>query len=140
MIRLWITVVVAASGLSCSSPTPPTLCTDAGCDSGLWVELDQAAPDGTVISIEAAPGLGPAWTVTCGIDTPCTGRIFFGGMVAPSVVITITNDAGTVVSDYQPEYEGQYPNGPSCEPVCPVATIRVALPSNEAPLQLETEA
>lgn len=112
---------------ACSDPSLPLVCTDAGCESGLWVRLDRPLPDGTLLSLDI--GTGPAWNVVCGQDADCEDGIFFSGLVTNWVGITVSDESAAHFSEHRPDYSDFYPNGEDCEPVCATAEIEVAVPT-----------
>ena len=114
-------------GTGCGSPFGPTGCTLIGCDSGLRIVLDRPAPDGTAIRLD--PRGGPAWTVVCGEDVGCDrGEVFFNGMLADWVHVTVSFAGDSISAEYRPEYGELFPNGEECGAVCTQGEIAVSLP------------
>jgi hypothetical protein len=118
------------AGTSCESPLV-TNCTDIGCESGLWVNLD-ALPTGAfrVEVFANSPDVSPSYVYEC---TPgpaaCRQRIFFEGLVVTRPFIRVTTDVGSVLHEIQGlEYETHRPNGPRCPPECRTAETDIPIP------------
>lgn len=117
---------------SCSLVNEPTVCTTAGCDSGLWV---QVVPIQTSrIKIEVFPislDRQPVFVYDCS-GPQCAQTVLFPGLISSEVVIRVTTDVGSRVSTLRPSYQTTYPNGEDCPPECRQATVVILATNGEA--------
>ena len=142
VIPVWVLVSAAACGsvVACTrSPTPDqtsrtalppnVVCTLVGCDSGTTVHL-AALPSGPFQIAVRFPGVHDvAYIYDCGPNAECRQDVFFPGLVAFRLYVTVTAAGRTRVTEvWQIPYTSSRPNGPHCEPECRRATITAQIP------------
>lgn len=125
LTRCLLAVVVAC--LACSEDDTTGLsCTDIGCESGLYVELEGLEADSAEISVQVLD-VAP-WTIGCDREL-CTVGVFFPHFTPDHAVITVRVGDQEVVQEVRPSYSALRPNGPDCEPTCWVARVDISVES-----------
>jgi hypothetical protein len=102
------------------------VCTTAGCDTGLIVQL--SARSVVPFRVEAIAD-GVTRVFDCPDPTQCGDLAFFADFTPARVTVRVTTPSGTVAQTSSPSYATHRPNGDDCSPVCRTAVVRVALPA-----------
>lgn len=111
-------VAVGLALVSCKSPLS-VVCTDVGCDSGLFIELE--GPTDESFTITAISGSSEPRVIECTAAEACW---LFIPDYAPALVRIIYESADrTVEGEFDPDWELRYPNGRDCGPACVNATV-----------------
>lgn len=111
---------------SCSLFDEMGVCTAAGCDSGLWVQVNPTQT--SRIRIEVFPialDRQPVYVYDC-TGAQCAQIVHFPGLIIERGSVRVTTDRGERVTEIHPVYETFEPNGPDCPPECLQATVVVA--------------
>jgi hypothetical protein len=125
-VRRLITAL-ALSSIGCSEITMG--CTLIGCHSGLTVHLASLPSEPFRVEVKPRGASDVAYVFDCSIATQCRQDIFFAGLSADYVVVTVR--VGAVTRDteiVQVQYTRSRPNGPNCEPECLTATVTAQVP------------
>ena len=119
-----LSVVLAVIFGACGIFTDEAVCTAVGCNSGLYIEMDDRPPapvqlrvrlpDGTVLERECLPDL-------------CVLGTLFEGVEAESVEIQVTMNGHTETFTATLEYELLYPNGEDCGDPCRVTAVNLKM-------------
>lgn len=112
--------------LACEDEPVSFNCTDAGCESGIEVQLEEepAVP----YRVEADPVGGTArFVYTCDPAESCP-PIVFSEFIPGWVFFDVIVGPDTTRYEVVPTYTEVHPNGPRCEPTCYNAVVR--LPSD----------
>jgi hypothetical protein len=129
--RLVLALPVFAFGApACDSVTG--VCTQIGCDSGLWVRLDALPAGAFSVDVYAVtPNASPSYRYECSPGPlACLQEIFFTDFVGDRPYIRVTTTVGTVLYEIPTlSYETFRPNGPRCDPECRTAETTVTIPA-----------
>ena len=127
--RMRYATLVAALALAfsnCSFLNDPTVCTMAGCETGLWLEFSSMPVGAYRIEVGVRSGAGqPAYIQECGAQ--CSAVAWFPGFVTDHGYVRITTPTATIERDIRPVYTRRQPNGDDCPPICNVAEVVVQL-------------
>ena len=127
-LALVIATGLAAAGCSVFDPGDD-VCTLAGCQSGLGVELS-ARPTGPFrveVTVPGATSGGPTYVYDCPDAARCVPGAFFPDFAPTHVTVRVTTTAGVVTRSFTPTYRTHSPNGEDCEPTCREATVRMEI-------------
>lgn len=102
------------------------VCTTAGCDTGLIVQL--SARPAEPFRVEAIAG-GVTRVFDCPDPARCGDLAFFADFTTARVTVRVITPSGTVAETSSPSYATHRPNGDGCPPVCRTAVVRVTLPA-----------
>lgn len=120
-------------------PTPEAIvkeCTAEGCGTSLSISLVGEVPADFVM-LAHSPGSPPLEVRCVGREgqysqdhfqqasfMTCQGdKVEIVNFYPPSFTITVDSSGRSVSQDFTPRYELVYPNGPDCDPECPVAAV-----------------
>lgn len=116
-IRSFLFSATAALLASCS---PFGACTLIGCETGLFVQFNQA-PAGAFRIEATVPNNPNVLAIDCAQASNC--HLLFRDLIAEQVTLRVITQQGTVTQQFQPRYETLYPNGRECGPACRQATV-----------------
>ena len=125
-------------------PTPQVIvkeCTTAGCGTSLTVTFSgqmpadfvmrAQSPDAQAQEVHCMNGEGhyPAGHFERDSYMLCQGNgVEIVNFSPTTVMISVESQGSSAVQTFTPQYKMVYPNGPDCEPQCPVASIEFELP------------
>lgn len=122
-------LLLPLSLLLCAACTPEseaTACTLIGCESGVTVQL--ATLPSAPFAVELTPAGGPSTIKECVTAEACGSELFFSGVSADSVTVTVRSAAGESTTRAKAEYAVSRPNGPQCDPECRQARVKATVP------------
>lgn len=135
-MKLMIKVLVVAMGLvlsACQDLPQPKACSLIGCESGLTLTFEAAAPERFRFSLSASDGetrQGECPAINAQ-DAVCLGdRVLIPRFTPTQLDLSLSVGEQTSTQSFEPEYKNSRPNGPDCEPECKQATLRVKLPAS----------
>ena len=126
MRRLWRIPLLATVFLRCSLINEPSVCTSAGCETGLWLDFT-AMPVGAYrveVRVRNTP-TEPVYTFECGPQ--CPSSAWFPGLIIGEGYVRVISTSGVREKAIRPKYETRKPNGQNCPPTCEVAVVTVEL-------------
>lgn len=114
----------------CSNPPQQQICTLIGCESGLTLAFEGAAPESYRFTLTAAEGetRQGECPATDAQDTLCfEDKVLLSRFTPDQVELSLSVGEQSLKQTFQPQYTTSRPNGPNCEPECKQATITVDL-------------
>ena len=125
-------------------PTPQVIvkeCTTAGCGTSLMVLFSGQMPADFVLRAESpdaqpqevhcmnGEGQYPAGHFDLDSYMVCQGNgVEIVNFSPTTVMISVEAQGSSAAQTFTPQYQMVYPNGPDCEPQCPVASIEFEMP------------
>ena len=118
--------VILSSGCEKMGIGRGQVCTQAGCEDGVTVQLSEERPDSLSLTIYMDDNSEAFDSLIC-TDQVSSCVIRAGGITPEKVTVVITWDNEEFRQTFTPGYESFQPNGPDCPPVCKVAAIDIDL-------------
>lgn len=112
----------------CSAyPGEATECSDAGCKSGLMIQIGNAPVGPWTVTVTSGQDVR---TFQCPANNTCNKVAFFEGFLPTSVTVNMT--VGQMSAEYQgsPTLRTVRPNGPRCSPACSQPFMQITAPED----------
>ena|SRR6185437_8914832 len=105
-------------------------CTLLGCFSGLTVHLASVPATPYRIEVRTPGSFAAAYVFECnGTTVPCQSDVFFGGLIADQVFVTVIVGSASRQTDIgQVTYTQTFPNGRRCGGACQNAVVTANVP------------
>lgn len=102
------------------------VCTQIGCEDGLYIQISEERPDFLSLTIFLNEDTEPFSSIEC-TNSFQYCIIGIDGLTPETVSIEIKWKDGEFIRSYTPDYAKNQPNGPGCPPICTQASIEIEL-------------